>query len=181
MRAGTTVLVRAVRPEWARGLTGVVVAGGVRDRVAVDVGADSLLQVLPEDLAVVEPRPKELREAEIRAMASAFFVNDEVRKPKRLQKKHKLVKKAEELTEGQFDVLMELLEGTSLLCTVGTRSYTVRKTSVGWAVRGLAADDEEHTVADGACSCQDFKFRNRRCKHIEAVYKTGVEDAATHS
>lgn len=172
MRIGTRVVVKA---EWARGLVGTVVAGGVRGRVAVDVGREEPLQVLPSDLDAVEQRPRELKAAEVRAMVSAFFDFSGGREVSKTLRRHRIVRRAEHLTEKQIVTLMLLLEGKALLCTVGGESYAVRRTPIGWGVCGLKADDTEHVVSGGQCSCPDSRFRDPRCKHVEAVENAEID------
>lgn len=171
MNPGTRVEVLASRPEGVKGLRGEVL-GTESGRVLVTLpGFDGHLSFAESQLRRVDDRPRGLRDAEQRAAASSFFVFDEVKKPPRRRKRHRLAARAEQLTEEQLVVLVRLLEGEMLLCTVGGKSYAVDRVPVGWWVRGLGPDDEEHTVSEdlSACSCQDFRFRNRRCKHLEAV------------
>lgn len=172
MTPGTRVTVKAKRPAGVEGRMGSVVGPGEHGRTKVRVeGFPQDLSFLPADLEAYEPRPKELREAEAYAMSTAFIDFDTAEKPRRRDRKHRLAKRAEDLTEGQLAVLVRLLESDAVLCTVGGRSYAVDRVPIGWWVCGLGPDDEEHTVLEdlSACSCPDFRFRERRCKHLEAV------------
>lgn len=131
-----------------------------------------LAKCKPEELELFGQRPAKLREAESRAMASAMFdFSDSGPKRGKQRKKHRIVARAEHLTEGQLESLVALLESRAMLCTIGGRSYTVSRGNLGWKVRGLDSGDTEHTVLEdlSACSCQDFRFREHRCKHLEAV------------
>lgn len=165
MKPGTRITVKAT------GAVGTVKGTDKHGRVAVEVGGE-VSKHLPAGLEFYDPRPEGLRAAEARASASAFidFPTDTYKRV-RAPKKHKLAKRAEQLTGGQLDSLLRLLESDAVLCTVGGRSYAVRRVPLGWAAAGLEADSEEHTVAEdlSACSCGDSKFRGRRCKHMEAV------------
>ena len=173
MLVGTQVEVLSDKPEGVKGLRGEVLGVDVNGRLQVILPSfDEYLSFAPGQVRRIDDRPKALRDAESRAMAGASF-DFTSSTPKRSQprKVHRLTKRAEELTAEQLCVLLLLLEGGAVLCTVGGRSYVTRRTALGWTVRGLEASDVEHTVAEdlSACSCPDFRFRERKCKHMEAV------------
>ena len=85
----------------------------------------------------------------------------EARKPKR----HRLVKKAEELCD--TELLAELLSGVRTLVS----GYAVKRTELGWVLRATASKSVDHTVTLdlAACSCEDCRFRERECKHIRLL------------
>ena len=165
MRPGTRVTVKLTD------VVGTVKGADKHGRVAVEVEG-AIAKHLPKDLELYDPRPKVLRDAESRAMAGASFdFSGPTQGKVRGRKRHRFAKRAEQLTTDQLAVLVRLLEGDAVLCTVGGRSYAVSRVPLGWMVRGLEASDTEHTVLEdlSACSCQDNRFRGRRCKHLEAV------------
>lgn len=130
-------------------------------------GAEHAL--LAHELEELLPMDETLQKLAATAMSTAHMADDKERRP-RTPARHKLVLKAEKaLNKGQLEVLVALLEGRAALVTVAGKTYAVRKTPVGHAVRGLGPDDPEHNVVAGACSCEDARFRGKHCKHLESL------------
>lgn len=113
-------------------------------------------------------RPKESI-AQLLARVNANSSIGEVQVPPKAAKKHRIVKAAEQLTPGQLKLVLELVRGERAMISHAREQFAVKRVEGGWSIHGLHAIADEHTVIDGACSCEDFRFRKRECKHIQAL------------
>ena len=98
---------------------------------------------------------------------------NEVRsRPRKRHKRHKLVDKAARLSDDQLKLLLRMLEDQeTMLINVRGESYAVKVGLDDYKIRNVAEDSPEYIVFKdlSACSCPDNKFRERECKHIEAI------------
>jgi hypothetical protein len=101
-----------------------------------------------------------------RVNASAFIEHSEL-EPRR--KQHRLVLRARKLSPLHLEALKGLLAGDWALVRVGGRSYALTRDGEEWRVLGLYEGAVERRVLHGACSCEDSRFRGRKCKHAQAV------------
>jgi hypothetical protein len=115
-----------------------------------------------------------MRELIARVNASAYLLplSKEEKGSGRLPRKrqHRLVRRIDEaLTLQQQRLLLALLKGERVLLTVRSEPYAAKRTAEGWSIVGLGPADREHFVVGGVCTCQDAKFRDRKCKHALAL------------
>jgi hypothetical protein len=103
-----------------------------------------------------------------RVNASAYIEHVEL-EPRR--KLHRLALRAKKLNPEHLEALQGLLSGSWALVRVGGRSYALTRDGEEWRVLGLYEGAVERRVARGACSCEDSRFRGRKCKHAQAVEK----------
>lgn len=47
--------------------------------------------------------------------------------------------------------------------------YGVKRTKFGWSLLSLDGHERQLNVNASSCSCEDNRFRNRTCKHMEAL------------
>lgn len=106
-----------------------------------------------------------------RVMANAFMAEPTPLPKTPKSKKHRIVKKVEQMTDDQKQLLFLLLKEKLHLMVVKGETYAYRRVDAGWVVRSLHDGEPEHTVlADfSACSCQDCRFRGKICKHMTAL------------
>lgn len=108
-----------------------------------------------------------------KVMSNAYIEAPTVLPGKKVKapKKHRLVKKLDNMTAEQQELLLLLLnEKLATICVKG-ESYAYRRTINGYVIRSLHDGEPEHIVAVDftACSCPDNKFRGRVCKHMAAL------------
>ncbi len=101
-----------------------------------------------------------------RIKSTAHFVDIPPRMLKRSSKKAPtLAKKLKHLDPKELDLLHELLSGKwQILKTIAYRLIPG-----GYEVRSLYPGSVVHVVVDGACSCPDYEFRQRKCKHLKEL------------
>lgn len=104
-----------------------------------------------------------------RINAGAFQINEaepaRAPKPGRT-KRSKLLKLAEAL--GEVAALQRMLSGHSKFVQIDGSCYEAIGAGNACTVRELGTS-HVYTVTDAACTCPDYKFRARICKHVEAV------------
>lgn len=118
----------------------------------------------------------ELEKLVAKVMSNAFMgepsMPSVVKQPKvKKPKKHRITRKLDQLSDEQKQILLLLLsEKLATVCVRG-ETYIYRRIATGWLIRSLHDAEPEHTVSADftACSCKDFKCRNRECKHLHAL------------
>lgn len=108
-----------------------------------------------------------------KVMSNAFMAAPTpVVKPKqKKQKKHRLIRRLENMSKEQKDMLLLLLNEKVAMVTIKGETYAYRRSTDGWVIRSLHDGEPEHIVVEdfSACSCQDCRFRGNICKHILAL------------
>lgn len=127
---------------------------------------------LPTDSYVTGHKPKQtFQELVSQTNAGSFLPNEQGTVHKQSRKKqHKLAKKAEQLSPEQLTKLLDIMEGRALLGYWEGQAYLIRRADAeGISVQGMYEGAQKHYVAEDppACSCPDFKFRGRECKHLQ--------------
>jgi hypothetical protein len=101
-----------------------------------------------------------------RANSCSFFCFDE--KPKQRKRKSKAQKLIENMGARELDILLSVLNKQAELVVIGGASYAISRDGERWRVRATSADND-YVVENGKCSCRDCRFRERDCKHVEAI------------
>lgn len=101
------------------------------------------------------------------ANGNGFLVDNHEPKDSSL---HSVARRAKStLDGGQIALLILLLDGAAVMLHINGAPYAAWREGSDWRIQSLAAGSERHTVADGACSCEDSRFREKRCKHVAAL------------
>lgn len=64
--------------------------------------------------------------------------------------------------------LVQLLTADCCLLTFGGKSYAFSREGDHWKFLCVDSGETYRATAD-ACTCQDFKFRHRECKHLKVL------------
>jgi hypothetical protein len=72
------------------------------------------------------------------------------------------------LTPEQKQILADIVASKRAMVYVEGLPYAIRKLPEGWGVQSFVGTTE-YILVDGKCTCPDSKFRDRTCKHVQAL------------
>lgn len=82
-----------------------------------------------------------------------------------------IAKKLKQLSLWELRLLRMVLEGDAVTMWIDGKRYAAYREEDDSIVFVSLEDGHTRTVIGGACSCEDFRFRHRDCKHILACRK----------
>jgi hypothetical protein len=94
----------------------------------------------------------------------------EKRRRSKVAKKRKTAveRHIEELTDVQRGILADIMASRRAMVMVEGLAYAIRKMPEGWGVQAFVGT-VEYILKEGKCTCPDSKFRDRECKHVQAL------------
>ena len=87
---------------------------------------------------------------------------------RRRGRKSRIDSALESLTAEEASRIAAVLDGSAMVIRINFVQYSLQRVEDAWLFYCFSTGIS-HTVLGDACSCEDFRFRHNRCKHLRAL------------